>query len=161
METKQILTLIDQFGDIAIFIILLAVGYIAGSIAEKNHFASIKKRESGLVTLPVTTTQTVENEDNVEKTVFVTGCCVVSQDYFKKIAAALKTIFGGRLISYETLVDRGRREAVLRMKQAAKKAGCDAVYNMRLETASIGNKSGQGIGSVEVMAYGTGVIYKK
>lgn len=161
METKQILVLIEQFGDIALFIILLAIGFIAGSIAEKRHYASIKRREQLLVELPVTTTQTVENESDVEKTVFVTGCCVVSQDYFKKIAAALKTIFGGRLISYETLVDRGRREAILRMKQAAKKAGCGAIYNMRLETAPVGSKSGQGIGCIEVMAYGTGVIYKK
>lgn len=161
METKQILALIDQFGDIAVFLILIAVGYFAGSIAEKRHFASINRRESSLVTLPVTTTQTVEDEKHVEKTVFVTGCCVISQDYFKKIAAALKTIFGGRLISYETLVDRGRREAVLRMKQTAKKSGCDAIYNMRLETAPVGSKTGQGIGCIEVIAYGTGVIYKK
>ena len=44
-------------------------------------------------------------------------------------------MFGGRVSAYETLVDRARREAILRMKEEAK--GADIILNMRLETSSI------------------------
>ncbi|MCI5128213.1 MAG: hypothetical protein D3907_06860, partial [Candidatus Electrothrix sp. AUS3] len=33
--------------------------------------------------------------------------------YFKRIVAGLRNIFGGNVQSYETLVDRARREAVI------------------------------------------------
>ncbi|MFT6733724.1 MAG: hypothetical protein ACJAS9_001914 [Polaribacter sp.] len=38
-------------------------------------------------------------------------------DYFKRFLAGLRNIFGGRVVTYESLVDRARREAILRMKE--------------------------------------------
>lgn len=159
MDAQNTTAVINQFGDLITFAVLLLVGFTVGTILEKLHFASLKKREAKLVDMEVNTLwdEALEGLPPVEKMFFVTGCCVVSQDYFKKVLAALKTIFGGRLGSYETLVTRGRREAVLRMKESAKKAGCDKIVGMRLETAPIGDKTGQGIGCIEVIAYGTAV----
>ena len=62
---------------------------------------------------------------------------VVSLDYFKRFAAALRIIFGGRIKAFEPLMDRGRREAILRMKQDAVAAGYDAIINVRLATSRI------------------------
>ncbi len=150
--------------DLIIFIILVVTGFIAGTIAEKRHYASIKRRESSLTGLPAVTMEDAGIEEkNIEKVYLVMGECVVALDYFKMIAAGLKTIFGGRITSYETLIDRGRREAVLRMKERAAKAGCSIIINMRIETSSIGQNANRkgGTGSVEVFAYGTGVVLKK
>ncbi|MCE5299742.1 MAG: YbjQ family protein [Spirochaetia bacterium] len=160
--TKTVLAFIDRYGNMVIFLMLLATGFITGTIAEKRHYRSIVRREKEMVGLPVVTLNKLgEDEARVENVFFVSGCCVISQDYFKLVLAGIKTIFGGRLTSFETLVDRGRREAILRMKESAKKAGCDLVMNARLEMSSIGNKQGKGIGCVEVMAYGTGIKYAK
>ena len=40
----------------------------------------------------------------------VHGNVVVSVDYFKRFVAALRNLFGGSVTSYETLIDRARRE---------------------------------------------------
>lgn len=163
MNGQETATFINQFGDLITFVILLLVGFTVGTILEKMHFASLKKREKKMLAMEVSTVwdEALDGMPAVEKMFFVTGCCVVSQDYFKKVLAALKTIFGGRLGSYETLIDRGRREATLRMKEAAKKVGCDLIIGARLETAPIGDKTGQGVGCIEVIAYGTAVKLSK
>ena len=62
-------------------------------------------------------------------------------DYFKRFLAGLRNIFGGTVRSYESLIDRARREAVLRMKEMAGDAS--VIVNVRIETSNIGMKSGK------------------
>ena len=52
------------------------------------------------------------------------------------------------------LVDRARREAILRMKEQA--ADADLFVNLKLETSSVSQ-----VGSVEVLAYCTAIWYGK
>ena len=59
---------------------------------------------------------------------------------------------------HESLVDRARREAILRMKDRARRRGARMVFNVKLETASIYKGRRRAIGSIEVLAYGTAVI---
>ena len=66
----------------------------------------------------------------------VCGSAVISIDYFKRILAGLRNIFGGTVKSYETLIDRARREALLRMKEKADDA--TMIINVRIETSTIG-----------------------
>jgi uncharacterized protein YbjQ (UPF0145 family) len=86
---------------------------------------------------------------------------VISVDYFKKFVAGLRSIVGGRIASYESLIDRARREAILRMKQEAKKLNADYVFNIKMETSSISKGREDSIGSVEILAYGTAVVIEK
>jgi len=89
----------------------------------------------------------------------VHGHVVVSVDYFKQILAGLRNVFGGTVQSYETLLDRARREAVLRMKECCPTA--DQILNLRIETSSISKgDSGDRIGSIEVLAYGTAISFQ-
>jgi uncharacterized protein YbjQ (UPF0145 family) len=84
---------------------------------------------------------------------------VISVDYFKRFLASLRNIFGGRISSYETLVDRARREAILRMKASC--PGATQIINVRLETSSLSKNTRKGsIGSIEVFAYGTAITYR-
>ncbi len=64
---------------------------------------------------------------------------------------------GGRLKTYESLFDRGRREAILRMKLSAQELGFDQIFNVRFETSSISKGARNNIGSVEVYVYGSAV----
>jgi uncharacterized protein YbjQ (UPF0145 family) len=88
----------------------------------------------------------------------VTGSVVISVDYFKRFLASLRTLIGGRVTSYESLLDRARREAILRMKEEASKLGADKVFNIKLETSSISKSAKGKVGSIEVLAYGTALI---
>ena len=148
-----------QYINIIIPILLLIVGYIAGSIAEKRHYGSIIRRERELQTLPAVTFRNMPDHDTAN-CMLVSGSAVISIDYFKRILAMLRNIFGGRVASYESLVDRARREALLRMKEEAKGMNADMVINVRIETSSIGQSanSGKQIGSVEAIAYGTALV---
>jgi len=145
--------------DLVIFVVLLCLGYSAGSWAERNHYKSIEAREQELLDMAVVTAEGSFPKNNVTQAVLVTGNAVVSIDYFKRLLAILRNIFGGRVKSYESLVDRARREAILRMKTAAKEQGANMIVNLRLETAAIGRNANQKkqIGSVEAIAYGTAV----
>ena len=89
----------------------------------------------------------------------VYGSAVISIDYFKRILAALRNIFGGTITAYETLLDRARREAVLRMKEMAGDA--TMIVNVRIETATIGRKAHKrSVGCLEAIAYGTAIKTK-
>ena len=145
-----------------IFIVLLVVGYAAGSMNEKNHYKSIEEREKKALNLPVVNMKKVEAVLQPGKKIasaeLVTGNVVVSIDYFKMVAASLRNLVGGNVRSYESLVDRGRREAILRMIEAA--GPVDIIMNVRIETSTIGKNPNRGsAGSVEVLAYGTAIKY--
>ena len=150
-----------EYSDLLILLFLLCLGYGAGSYAEKRHYQSIRQREGLLLQLPVVTADGRFAEGRVKEVELVTGSAVISVDYFKRLLAILRNIFGGPVKSYESLLDRARREAILRMKEQAQSKGAGMVVNLRLETMTIGNNAnrrGQ-VGSVEVLAYGTAIIY--
>jgi len=143
-----------------LFVILLSLGYFFGRHAEKKHYKSILEREEHWLQLPTTSSKYVSKGDRViGRCHLVNGSMVVSVDYFKRILAKLRNFFGGNIQSYESLIDRARREAVLRMKESCPEA--DQVINLRLETSSITKGRGKQIGSVEVLAYGTAIYFRK
>lgn len=146
--------------DLIVFLALIALGYGFGRAAETRHYRSIFKREQALLHVPAVTLRTVPDDLIPKRVELVSGSVVISVDYFKRFVAGLRNLVGGRLSSYETLLDRARREAVLRMKEQAVAAGACAIYNVRLETAAITNYSGQrqSTAAVEVVAYGTAII---
>jgi len=61
------------------------------------------------------------------------------------------------------MLDRARREAVLRLKADAMERGYNAVVGVRLETSRMANgrRNGQGIAGLEVLAYGTGLLLRQ
>ena len=145
---------------LTIFIILMLLGYGFGTWAESRHYKSIEEREKKYQKLPtIGLKQPLPQKGRVVKVKLATGNVVISVDYFKRFLAALRNIFGGRVSSYETLVDRARREATLRMKESC--PGATQIINVRLETSSISQNTEKGsVGSIEVFAYGTALTYR-
>jgi len=142
--------------DLIFFLVLLLLGYVFGQRAEKRHFRSIIEREKQLRDILVFSERRIPDEDKLEGTL-VCGSVVVSVDFFKRFVAGLRSLVGGRVSAYESLLERARREAILRMKEEALRSGAKSVWNIRLETASIYKGAQQSIGAVEVLAYGTAV----
>ena len=143
--------------NIIIFLSLLALGYIVGTWVEKRHYRSIAQREAQWLKLPAVTIRDVDYKPDQNKSAkLVSGSAVISIDYFKRILAGLRNIFGGRVKSYESLLDRARREALLRMKEQAQ--GASVILNVRIETSSIGSRANKkSVGCLEAIAYGTAV----
>ena len=145
--------------ELGIPIALVVATYLAGRFQEKRHYRDIRRREAELIRLPAVTFRRVPKAWSVTEASLVTGNVVVSVDYFKRFLAGLRMFFGGRVKSYESLLDRGRREALLRCKEAARAQGSQAVINVRLETSRLANsgRDGQATAGVEVLAFGTGL----
>jgi uncharacterized protein YbjQ (UPF0145 family) len=149
--------------DIIIALFLIALGYFAGSWAERRHYRSIREREDSYLNLPTVTLKALPGGGDVKRSVLVTGSAVISVDYFKRMLAGFRALVGGRVKSYESLIDRARREAVLRMKEQA--PGATAIINVRLETTSIskggGRRRNRQVSTVEALAYGTALWQKE
>jgi uncharacterized protein YbjQ (UPF0145 family) len=144
--------------ELIIFLVLMALGYGFGQWNESHHYKSLVRREQVLNALPAIASKKIGNEFSSYDSRLVAGNVVISVDYFKQVLAGLRIIFGGRVSSYETLIDRARREAILRMKQEAKRMGAEIIFNIKMETSSISKGQKDSIGSVEVLAYGTALI---
>ena len=143
--------------DLIIFLVLLSLGYGVGQYAERRHYRSIIEREGRFNALPAIASRYPPVEPHYEQALVI-GSTVISVDYFKRFLAALRNLFGGRVTSYESLLDRARRESLLRMKEQAAALGAAMVFNVKYETASISKGRGNAIGSIEVLAYGTALI---
>lgn len=147
-----------QFGDLLLFLALLALGYVVGRLLESRHYRSILAREIEFTRLPAIPTRYPPVSQPHFEQQLVYGNTVISVDYFKRFLAGLRNFFGGRVTPYESLLDRARRESILRMKEMADALGAEAVFNIKVETASISKGRRQTIGSIEVLAYGTALI---
>ncbi len=146
--------------DILIFLALMALGYGFGRYAEAKHYKSIIQREQDLQHLPAVSSKVLPKVTHVDN-ILVSGNVVISVDYFKRFLAMLRNFFGGRITAYETLLDRARREAILRMKEQAKAMGANIIFNVKMETSSIYKGEKDSVGSVEILAYGTALIPKQ
>lgn len=139
---------------------LIVIGKVVGSSVERNHFKSIAEREARFRNQPSFSTKYFQPLDRIRSAELASGSVVVSVDHFKRFISGFRMIFGGEVRSYATLIDRARREAVLRMKESRPNA--DAYINTRLETSTISSTSGnEGMGTIEVLAYGTAVHYDR
>jgi uncharacterized protein YbjQ (UPF0145 family) len=139
---------------------LVGLAFFVGTAIEKRHYASIREREARHLGLPVVTFDDADGQFPVATDyasgALVSGSVVISIDRFKQLRAALRNLFGGRVTAYESLLDRARREALLRMYAAAD--GASAIANVRIQTSSISGRSEGGLGTVEVHAYGTALF---
>lgn len=136
------------------FLVMLFIGWFFGRMAERKHLARLDIDEAALAHIQTSNIKTVPS-GFLPGGVLVSGNVVVAVDFFKVFIAGWKTLFGGHLRSYESLLDRARREALVRLLKQANDLGADAVYNVRYEFSSIGNQPSNTGGGVELLAYGT------
>ena len=135
------------------FILLFAAGWFFGSRHERQHLAQLSIAEQELSHIMVSSERfyVPKLAANTEGEL-VLGSVVIAQDYFKMIIARVLSIFGKNLTTYETLLDRARREAIVRMRTEAQAKGYNHIYGLRLEVSNI-NQLGS---MVEAIAYGIG-----
>jgi uncharacterized protein YbjQ (UPF0145 family) len=145
--------------ELLVFLALLALGLGVGRTVERSHYRSIREREARSMGTPAVSFRTLPDDRPVRDAVLVQGGVVISVDYFKRFLAGIRSIFGGEVRAYSSLIDRARREAVLRMRESAPHA--DLFLNCRIETASIARASGKRtVAGVEVFAYATAIYFE-
>jgi uncharacterized protein YbjQ (UPF0145 family) len=101
---------------------------------------------------PIVTTDSLPGFRIVRVCGIASGSTVRTRDFTKDMASAFKTIIGGELTHYTTLLQESRQEALDRMRENASKMNANAIVASRLTTSNIAPTAS------EVMAYGTAVV---
>jgi uncharacterized protein YbjQ (UPF0145 family) len=122
------------------------------------HFRRLAEREAALSHILVTDLRSLPPGCAAKPFGFVTGEVVISSDYFKTFAASLKKLVGGELRTFETLMERARREALVRALESADRMGANRLVNVRFATSNIGSMKRKRMAAmVEMYAYGTAI----
>jgi len=144
-----------QHFELILGVVLAMTGFIVGRMNERRHYASIRSRERQLAGILVFAVRFPPASLTAPAMTLVAGSVVIADDYFKSLLAGLHNFFGGRVRTYESLLDRARREAVLRMKAQARKLGAGMIVNVKFQTFAIPGRQPGSARAVEVLAYGT------
>jgi len=134
---------------IALFIVLCLVGWAIGRYVEAKHLNTLAEQEQRLAYISMDNLR-FNTADQAGQ--LISSNVVLSHDYFKYVIATIQSLLGGRLTSYETVVERARREAIIRLKLEAEKIGASHIMGLRLSTTDLGIQ-----GMTEVFAYGTAI----
>jgi len=149
----------EQWIPLLLIVIPIAIGFGVGSWRERRHFVLIARRETKTADMRVNNLRFITDPNTVRSSALVSGQAVIATDFFKSFAASLRNIIGGEVRVFETLMERARREARLRMIDEAMALGATEIWNVRFETSNI-NSSGphNPAVSVEVFVFGTAVV---
>ncbi len=142
--------LIGVLAQVGIPLVLITLGFTIGRLRERRHWESLARREAQPGPA-LTNLDALPGGMTPRESFLCNSSVVIASDAFKSFGASLKTLVGGRLRTLETLLDRARREALVRLREQAAAGGADIVLNVRIETTMVMKKS------PEVLAYGTAV----
>ena len=81
----------------------------------------------------------------------VNGSTIKTKDIIRDIGAGLKGLVGGKLGSYEKLMEEARKEAIDQMVSQAEALGANAIVGVRFESTEVAE------GAAEILAYGTAI----
>ena len=99
----------------------------------------------------VATSETIAGYEIAQTIGVVRGSTVRTKHVGTDIVAGLKTIIGGEVRGYSSLMAGAREQAIDRMIEDANRYGADAIVAARFETSSLMG------GAAELLAYGTAV----
>ena len=85
----------------------------------------------------------------------VIGNTIRARHVGKDIQATFRTIMGGEIKEYTSMMAESREQALMRMKDRAVELGADAVVGVRFQTSMILS------GTAELLVYGTAVRFRK
>lgn len=143
--------------ELSIVVALLVLGFVAGGAAERKHLRSLLERERRHADILTSDVKTFPRADPARPGAeLLVAEVVIAADYLKTFLAGLRGLVGGEVGSYQTLLMRGRREALQRLREQARARGYSALGNLRIETADVGgNASARRMPMAAILASGT------
>jgi uncharacterized protein YbjQ (UPF0145 family) len=132
---------------------ILVIAYFVGTRRERRHLQSLERRELEFAYIPILSGDDPVWDLKDHQSYFVTASTVVAGDYFKHFWASLRNLFGGPVTAYESLLDRGKREVLVRLKEQMPDAS--EILGVRTESVRLT------LFTVQIMAYGTAIVREK
>jgi uncharacterized protein YbjQ (UPF0145 family) len=146
---------------------LIVFGVLIGRTLESRHFRRLEQHAQAnagffvtqLKSFPYAISADAAKSGAPIGAVTPTLVCtevVIASDYLKNFFASWRNFFGGEVRSYSRMTDRAKREAVARLIDQAKALGFNAICNVRVETAEIGDRRKKGAQAMaSCLAYAT------
>jgi uncharacterized protein YbjQ (UPF0145 family) len=106
------------------------------------------------MTIPVTTTFTIEGYRIERYLGVVRGIIVRSPTIVQGFLGGLKAIFGGRIGSYTRMCEQARQQAYDLMIEHAREMGANAVVGFHYDASEVVSRAS----ATEVLCYGTAVV---
>ncbi|MCG8504594.1 MAG: YbjQ family protein [Sphingomonadales bacterium] len=131
------------------FVVLWAVARILA----RRHELRLRRKEAG-PRLLVSTDKSLPGEATASQ--LVSASVVVSHAVIRRFPVIFRRIIGGEIPVLGRVLARARRDALLRLEGQARRAGCNAIYNLRMATTGIGGSEDDAM-KFEILAYGTAV----
>ena len=103
----------------------------------------------------IVTTENVAGHKIVDVKGQVFGLVVRSRGLAGNVMAGLRSLVGGEITEYTSLLEEARRHAVDRMVKNAQTMGGNAIVMMRFDSSEIGQVMS------EIVAYGTAAVVEK
>lgn len=104
---------------------------------------------------PISTANDIPGFKIVETKGFVYGLTVRSRGAGGQIGAGVKSLFGGEIKQYVTMMEESRDDALDRVIDHAKELGANAIIAIRFDSNEISNVM------QEILVYGTAVVVEK
>ncbi len=135
--------------------------WLVGNWHQKKIIKRLLEREAALPRDNLSTMKTTLSGKDIIGSQLLMANVVSAPSHWQLFLAGIKSIFGGNIKHLDLMLDWGRSEALQRLREQASELGYDDVINLRMETSTISmNKGGQQKGgSIEILAYGTGIKY--
>ena len=104
---------------------------------------------------PISTANDIPGFRIVETKGFVYGLTVRSRGAGGQIGAGVKSLFGGEIKQYVTMMEESREEALNRVIEHAKDMGANGIVAIRFDSNEISQVM------QEILVYGTAVVVEK
>lgn len=104
---------------------------------------------------PISSANEIPGYTIVETKGFVYGLTVRSRGVGGQIGASVKSLFGGEIQQYVSMMEESRDEALNRIIDHAKELGANAIVTIRFDSNEISQVM------QEILAYGTAVVVEK
>jgi uncharacterized protein YbjQ (UPF0145 family) len=105
--------------------------------------------------MKITTQHQFSDYEIIETVGLVTGSIALTRHIGSHLLAGIQEIFGGEVSSYTTLLEDARKEALIRLTNAAQEKKANGIVGVGITTSNITD------GIIEVLAYGAAVIIQK
>jgi uncharacterized protein YbjQ (UPF0145 family) len=109
------------------------------------------------MSIPVTTTFTLEGYRIREYKGLVRGIVVRSPTIAQGILGGLKSIIGGQIGAFTEMCEQARQQAYEALLQHAAQMGANAVLGFRYDASEVGARES----ATEVLCYGTAVVVER
>lgn len=121
-----------------ISLLVFVIPMITGTIIEKKHLEDLDRREAAIKSKVFFHCRKRPVMMAPKRVGMVSGSVTIGVDTFKTWLAKWRQVFGGKMGSLLPVLERARREALLRALEQAHKEGFTEVGNIRMSWIDIG-----------------------